>query len=77
MPRMATIKGSSLGDRCPLALEEVCVEGRCVGQLQVGAKHLYLGPQLTSRTQNSNLQVMELEGATASQMEKLRSGIWS
>lgn len=46
-------------------------------KLHMGAKHLCLGPQLTSWTQNSNLQIMELEGATAPQREKLRSGVWS
>lgn len=46
-------------------------------KLQLGAKHLYLGPQLTSWTQNGNLQIMELGEATTPQMEKLRAGVQS
>lgn len=46
-------------------------------KLQMRAKHLYLGPQLTSQTQNSNLRITELEGATTPQIKKLRSRVWS
>lgn len=51
---MATIKGSSLGHCGTDAHWLWGGVSRCAGQLQMGAKHLYPGPQLTSPTQNQS-----------------------